>query len=86
MKACVIKRILSEGEYIARTGATVRDTAKEFGVGKSTVHSDMVKRLNLIDKQLYKRVKTVLYINLSQRHIRGGMATREKFKKANKKS
>ena len=52
MKASVIKRILSEGEYIARTGATVRDTAKEFGVGKSTVHSDMVKRLNLIDKQL----------------------------------
>ncbi|MBQ8726363.1 MAG: sporulation transcriptional regulator SpoIIID [Clostridia bacterium] len=86
MKASVIKRILSEGEYIARTGATVRDTAKEFGVGKSTVHSDMVKRLNLIDKQLYKRVKTVLYINLSQRHIRGGMATREKFKKASKKS
>lgn len=85
MKESVTERVLKEGEYIAKTGATVRDAAKEFGVGKSTVHSDMVKKLKFIDKDLYKKVKSVLYVNLSQRHIRGGMATREKFKNAYKK-
>lgn len=74
-------RVLNEGEYILKTGATVRETAKKFGVGKSTVHSDMVKRLKYIDKDLYRKVKEILFINLSERHIRGGMATREKFKK-----
>lgn len=74
-------RVLNEGEYILKTGATVRETAKKFGVGKSTVHSDMVKRLKYIDVELYGKVKKILFINLSERHIRGGMATREKFKK-----
>ena len=77
----VQSRVLNEGEYILKTGATVRETAKKFGVGKSTVHSDMVKRLKYIDVELYGKVKKILFINLSERHIRGGMATREKFKK-----
>ena len=77
----VQSRDLNEGEYILKTGATVRETAKKFGVGKSTVHSDMVKRLKYIDVELYGKVKKILFINLSERHIRGGMATREKFKK-----
>ncbi|MBQ7374091.1 MAG: sporulation transcriptional regulator SpoIIID [Clostridia bacterium] len=73
-------RIVKEAEYIAENGATVRDCAKVFGVSKSTVHSDMVNKLFSIDSELYERVKRVLYINLSERHIRGGMATRKKYK------
>ena len=75
----VIDRILEEAYYIAETGATVRATAKIFGVGKSTVHKDVTKRLKSIDKDLYLAVKKVLKINLSERHIRGGEATRKKY-------
>lgn len=77
----VSDRILKEAEYIVLKNATVRETAKVFGVGKSTVHSDMTKKLKLIDEDYYQRVKEVLFVNLSERHIRGGMATREKFKR-----
>ena len=80
MNASVRARVIKEAEYIIDKGATVRCAAKIFGVGKSTVHSDMVKRLKYIDQELYQKVKSVLFINLSERHIRGGMATREKFK------
>ena len=73
-------RIVKEAEYIVKTGATVRECAKEFGVSKSTVHSDVVKKLAHIDSDLHSRVKRVLFINLSERHIRGGMATRKKYK------
>lgn len=76
----VIDRILEEAYYIAETGATVRATAKIFGVGKSTVHKDVTKRLKSIDKDLYLAVKKVLKINLSERHIRGGEATKRKYK------
>ncbi|MBE7076056.1 MAG: stage III sporulation protein D [Clostridiales bacterium] len=76
----VIDRILEEAYYIAETGATVRATAKIFGVGKSTVHKDVTKRLKNIDKDLYLAVKKVLKINLSERHIRGGEATKRKYK------
>ena len=73
-------RIIKEAEYIVKFGATVRDCAKEFGVSKSTVHSDVVKKLLYIDSDLHSKVKRVLFINLSERHIRGGMATRKKYK------
>ena len=76
----VIDRILEESYYIAETGATVRATAKIFGVGKSTVHKDVTKKLKNIDKDLYLAVKKVLKINLQERHIRGGEATRRKYK------
>ena len=76
----VIDRILEEAYYIAETGATVRATAKIFGVGKSTVHKDVTKKLKSIDKDLYLAVKKVLKINLSERHIRGGEATKRKYK------
>ena len=75
----IIDRVLEEAYYIAETGATVRDTAKIFGVGKSTVHKDVTTRLKEIDKDLYKKVKKVLEINLSERHIRGGEATKRKY-------
>jgi putative DeoR family transcriptional regulator (stage III sporulation protein D) len=74
------ERILSEGEFIANNGATVRDTGKHFGVGKSTVHKDMTERLKYIDKNLYDRVIEVLQINKKERHLRGGIATKNKYK------
>ena len=73
------KRIIKEAEYIAKTGATVRETAKVFHFSKSTVHKDVSERLKFIDKDLYKKVKKVLEKNLSERHIRGGLATRNKY-------
>ena len=74
-------RVLKEAEFIVRYRATVRETGKVFGVSKSTVHYDMVKRLPTVDEELYLRVREVLAVNLSERHIRGGIATRKKYKK-----
>ncbi len=68
------------GKYIADTGATVRATAKVFGVSKSTVHKDITEKLRGYDITLYERVLKVLQINKSERHIRGGLATRRKYK------
>ena len=73
------QRVLKEAYYIAETSATVRETAKVFHFSKSTVHKDVAERLKFIDKQLYERVKKVLEKNLSERHIRGGMATKKKY-------
>ena len=70
------------GEYIVQNKATVRSAAKKFGVSKSTVHKDVSQRLKTIDSQLYRKVKVILDFNKSQRHIRGGNATRLKYKKA----
>ena len=72
-------RVLMLAAYIAATGATVRDAAKRFGVSKSTVHKDMTERLRNVDRALYLRVRRVLDCNREQRHIRGGLATREKY-------
>ncbi len=68
------------GEYIAETGATVRAAAKVFKISKSTVHKDVTERLMRDDPQLYGLVKKVLEKNKSERHIRGGLATRKKYK------
>ena len=75
------ERVLREAEYIAETKSTVRQTAIVFHFSKSTVHKDVTERLKEIDKSLYKKVKKVLEKNLSERHIRGGEATRKKYKK-----
>ncbi len=80
MRIDIIDRVIEEAEYIASTGATVRATAKVFGLSKSSVHKDVTERLKKIDKTLYKKVKKVLGINLSERHIRGGEATKNKYK------
>lgn len=74
------ERIIKEAEFLLKTNGTVRSTAKKFGVSKSTVHSDVTKKLKDIDEALYEKVKELLFINLSERHIRGGMATRKKYK------
>ena len=67
--------------YIIETGATVRAAAKHFGISKSTVHKDLSQRLARHNKLLYTQVRKVLEVNKSERHIRGGMATRAKYKK-----
>ncbi|MBE6958140.1 MAG: stage III sporulation protein D [Ruminococcaceae bacterium] len=68
--------------YMIETGATVRAAAVRFGISKSTVHKDLSTRLPRYNKALYAQVRKVLDVNKSQRHIRGGMATRQKYKKA----
>lgn len=67
--------------YIIETGATVRTAAQHFGISKSTVHKDISQRLPQYNKRLYEQVRRVLDINKQERHIRGGMATRKKYKK-----
>jgi putative DeoR family transcriptional regulator (stage III sporulation protein D) len=74
-------RAMVLGEYIATSGATVRAAAKVFKISKSTVHKDVTERLKKEDPILYKEVKKVLEKNKQDRHIRGGLATREKYKK-----
>ena len=83
MREDIIDRIVEEANYIAETGATVRATAKVFKISKSTVHKDVAERLYHVDKRLYKKVKKVLEKNLSERHIRGGEATKRKYAKKN---
>lgn len=73
-------RAVHLGEYILETGATVRAAAKVFKISKSTVHKDVTERLQYDDPMLYREVKQVLEKNKSERHIRGGMATRKKYK------
>lgn len=68
--------------YMIETGATVRAAAKHFGISKSTVHKDLSQRLPRYNKVLYDKVRAILDENKAQRHIRGGMATREKYRKA----
>ena len=67
--------------YIVKTGATVRCAAKVFGISKSTVHKDLVQRLPRVDPALYRQVRQVLERNKALRHIRGGEATREKYRR-----
>lgn len=79
MNDLVEDRARELGFYIIETGATVRAAAKKFAVSKSTVHTDVSKRLKYIDFELYENVREVLDKNKSQRHIRGGIATKEKY-------
>ncbi len=80
MRGAVEERAVQLGEYIVHTGSTVRVCAKKYGISKSTVHKDVSQRLKKLDPVLYSQVKHILEINKSERHIRGGMATRRKYK------
>ena len=66
--------------YIIETGATVRTAAKHFDISKSTVHKDLQQRLPQCNKALYAQVRQILDLNKQERHIRGGLATRQKYK------
>ncbi len=80
MKDHIWQRVVDIGNYILKSGATVRDTAKVFGVSKSTVHKDVTERLPKINAQLATEVKKILEVNKAERHLRGGEATRQKFR------
>ena len=77
MRDYIEERAVETAIYMIETKATVRQTAKKFGVSKSTVHKDLTSRLVLVNPQLEAR--KILDVNKSERHIRGGMATREKY-------
>ncbi|MBO5327721.1 MAG: sporulation transcriptional regulator SpoIIID [Clostridia bacterium] len=79
------ERIICEAEYIIQNNCTVRAAASYFNVSKSTVHKDVAERLEQIDKNLYLKVRKILDKNLSERHIRGGIATKNKYFNAKKK-
>ena len=79
MKEYIEERAISIANYIIDSNATVRQTAKTFGVSKSTVHKDVTDRLMQINPALAKQARQVLDVNKSERHIRGGLATREKY-------
>ncbi len=81
MKGVVEERAAMLGEYIIENKATVRTAAKKFGVSKSTVHKDVSQRLKVLNPALYREVRQVLDLNKSERHIRGGMATKNKYLK-----
>ncbi len=81
MKGTVEERAIELGEYIIETRATVRLTAKKFGISKSTVHKDVSKRLQELSPSLYLEVKEVLEHNKAERHLRGGLATKNKYLK-----
>ncbi len=67
-------------QYIIEEEATVRQAAARFGISKSTVHKDVTERLRQLNRPLYLQVQAVLNKNKQERHIRGGLATREKYR------
>ena len=78
-KDYIEERAIGIANYIIDHNATVRQTAKAFGISKSTVHKDVTERLVQVNPSLAKQARKVLDINKSERHIRGGLATREKY-------
>lgn len=80
MKGNMEERAVQLAEYIIEHKATVRAAAKRFGVSKSTVHKDIKERLPALNRTLYLQAKAVLDENKAERHIRGGIATRKKYK------
>lgn len=79
MKTYIEERAIEVANFIIGHGATVRETAKKFGISKSTVHKDITDRVEKLDPILAKDVRKILEVNKAERHIRGGIATREKY-------
>lgn len=84
MREDFVKRCKALGQYIVLNNATIRQTAKVFMLSKSTVHNDVSRRLKSVDRHLFGQVKIVLENNFEQKHIRGGIATKNKFKNMKK--
>ncbi|MGM9628060.1 MAG: sporulation transcriptional regulator SpoIIID [Faecousia sp.] len=80
MKSNLEKRACDLAVYMIETGATVRAAAGHFGISKSTVHKDLTQRLKQYNHSLYLQVREILDENKRQRHIRGGLATRRKYR------
>lgn len=79
MRHSIEERTVNIANYIVENKCTVRDAAKVFGISKSTVHKDVTERLETLNHCLYKQVKSVLNNNKQERHIRGGLATKQKY-------
>ncbi len=79
MKAYIKERTLEVARHISQTQDTIRKTAQIFGLSKSTVHNDLSKRLQKVDKQMYDDVQKILEHNFAEKHIRGGMSTKLKY-------
>jgi len=81
LKPYIEERAVKIASYIISSNATVRETAKQFGISKSTVHKDVTDRLPKIDQNLADEVLKVISVNKAERHLRGGNATKEKYSK-----
>ena len=79
MKSYIEKRAVDVANFMIHHNATVRETAKKFGISKSTVHKDITDRVEKIDPDLASSVRKVLEVNKAERHLRGGMATKRKY-------
>lgn len=79
MKNYIEQRVLEIANYCLNNNATVRESAKRFGISKSTVHKDITERLPELNHELYEDVKKVLETNKAERHLRGGEATKQKY-------
>lgn len=79
MKTYIEERAIEIANYMIENNATVRQAAKNFGISKSTVHKDVTERLEQVNPSLAAEARKVIDVNKSERHIRGGMATREKY-------
>lgn len=75
----VEKRVKLVSNYIIENQATIRDTAKEFGYSKSTIHKDISERLPKISSELFKKVQDVINLNVEERHMRGGLANQKRW-------
>ena len=80
MRTNIEERACELAKYMIENNATVRSAAEKFSISKSTVHKDISERLESVDRDLYLRVKSVLEKNKAERHIRGGIATRRKYR------
>ena len=80
MKGNIEERAIQLAQYIVENRTTVRSAAAKFGISKSTVHKDLSERLSRLNRALYTQVKSVLEENKAERHIRGGIATRRKYR------
>ena len=83
MKDHIEDRAVAVANFIVSSNSTVRETAKRFGISKSTVHKDITDRVEKLDPDLARSVRKVLEVNKAERHIRGGLATREKYLRRN---
>ena len=79
LKTYIEKRAVEVADFMINYNATVRETAKKFGISKSTVHKDITDRVEKIDPDLAQSVRKVLEVNKAERHLRGGMATKKKY-------
>ncbi len=86
MKEYIEERAIEIANYVIDNNATVRQAAKVFGISKSTVHKDCTERLEQINPSLAAEARKVLDVNKSERHIRGGLATREKYRHMTQKA